>query len=39
MKMWLIQARGYSFGRDKVAKAKPPKKKEGSLISRRALFE
>jgi hypothetical protein len=39
MKMWLIQARGYSFGRDKVAKAKPSKKKAGSLISRRALFE
>lgn len=39
MKMWLIQAHGYSFGRDKIAKAKPPKKKEGSLISRRALFE
>ena len=39
MKMWLIQAHGYSFGRDKIAKAKLPKKKEGSLISRRALFE
>ena len=39
MKMWLIQERGYSFGLDKIAKAKPPKKKEGSLISRRALFE
>ena len=39
MKMWLIQARGYSFGRDKITKTKPPKKKEGSLISRRALFE
>ena len=39
MKMWLIQARGYSFGHDKIAKIKPPKKKEGSLISRRALFE
>ena len=39
MKMWLIQAHGYSFRRDKIAKAKLPKKKEGSLISRRALFE
>ena len=39
MKMWLIQERGYSFGLDKIAKAKPSKKKEGSLISRRALFE
>ena len=39
MKMWLIQERGYSFGLDKITKAKPSKKKEGSLISRRALFE
>lgn len=41
MKMWLVQAKGYSFGRDAKAtkRRQPPQKKTGSLASRRALFE
>lgn len=39
MKLWLIQSKGYSFGHERVAANKPPKKGTGSLISRRALFE
>ena len=37
MKIWLIQSKGYSFGKEKTSS--PPAKKSGPLISRRRLFE
>jgi len=39
MKMWLIQARGYSFGKDKSTCRCTDRKRSDPLISRRALFE
>lgn len=39
MKMWLIQARGYSFGKDNPVQRRADRKRSGPLISRRALFE
>ena len=39
MKMWLIQAKGYSFSKGRGAKTPRPPKASGPLITRRALFE
>lgn len=39
MKMWLIQARGYSFRKDKPVRRRADMKRSDPLISRRSLFE
>lgn len=40
MKMWLVQSKGYDFGKGKNVKDKSQlRRKSGTLLSRRALFE